>query len=517
MKSSRQSIFLFLGLLPGLGAAAAFAGFAAPARAQLPPDVWIPPTYLSPAARTMALTRGFSVVDDPLSVARLHTVFFPPSPPPLGGPVPLADIRESVCPAPAELAAYVGEPFYPQLGTRLAAASPDERLNEQLQQRLSAFRAARTGLQTEMQARLYTLREIDAPARLQSLEAFARDQAPRIAELDRAAEALRTDLLVQGGEWNAYRRWNLGAMSLPPERQQVFFFTVLRAAVFFGEGISPAQRRLLRETVIEMQDALCGAAPSAADGAWIFFSPDTARIRVPDSLPAEVAERFKAYAREKQALRDELRGALIQADKTFFIGGRAPELEALAGRQAPRIAALEARAEEIRRALKGIIRDPLRGPDLPSLPPALEERIAAYRREKLGLQKELLAKVESASGPRVPAGDAGRQDRAREAIAAFTQQNAARYAALEKTRAALRDELAHSAPAPAGDGNRSSSDRLLKNFADALQQLETWRLYRDYQAAVFEPGLSPEQRRLLFDGAIEKLALPLPGGERQPY
>jgi hypothetical protein len=27
------------------------------------------------------------------------------------------------------------------------------------------------------------------------------------------------------------------------------------------------------------------------------------------------------------------------------------------------------------------------------------------------------------------------------------------------------------------------------------------------------PGLSPEQRRLLFDAAVEKLALPLPGGE----
>ena len=27
------------------------------------------------------------------------------------------------------------------------------------------------------------------------------------------------------------------------------------------------------------------------------------------------------------------------------------------------------------------------------------------------------------------------------------------------------------------------------------------------------PGLSPEQRRLLFDAAVEELALPLPGGE----
>ena len=40
--------------------------------------------------------------------------------------------------------------------------------------------------------------------------------------------------------------------------------------------------------------------------------------------------------------------------------------------------------------------------------------------------------------------------------------------------------------------------------------------YRDYRAAVFEPGLSPEQRRLLLGGALRKLELPLLGGELQP-
>jgi hypothetical protein len=40
--------------------------------------------------------------------------------------------------------------------------------------------------------------------------------------------------------------------------------------------------------------------------------------------------------------------------------------------------------------------------------------------------------------------------------------------------------------------------------------------YRDYRAAVFEPGLSPEQRRLLLGGALRKLDLPLLGGELQP-
>ena len=40
--------------------------------------------------------------------------------------------------------------------------------------------------------------------------------------------------------------------------------------------------------------------------------------------------------------------------------------------------------------------------------------------------------------------------------------------------------------------------------------------YLDYRAAVFEPALSREQRRLLFGAALRKLDLPLPDGELQP-
>jgi hypothetical protein len=49
----------------------------------------------------------------------------------------------------------------------------------------------------------------------------------------------------------------------------------------------------------------------------------------------------------------------------------------------------------------------------------------------------------------------------------------------------------------------------------ALQQ-ESEAAFRDYRTAVFEPGLSLEQRRLLFDSAVEQLNLPLPAGELQP-
>ena len=52
-------------------------------------------------------------------------------------------------------------------------------------------------------------------------------------------------------------------------------------------------------------------------------------------------------------------------------------------------------------------------------------------------------------------------------------------------------------------------EQLLKEFAYAFQKQEAWELYREYEIAVLEPGLSPAQRELLFGAAIEKLDLPL--------
>ena len=40
--------------------------------------------------------------------------------------------------------------------------------------------------------------------------------------------------------------------------------------------------------------------------------------------------------------------------------------------------------------------------------------------------------------------------------------------------------------------------------------------FSEYRMAVFEPGFSPELRRLLFDGVVERLELPLPRGDLQP-
>jgi hypothetical protein len=59
----------------------------------------------------------------------------------------------------------------------------------------------------------------------------------------------------------------------------------------------------------------------------------------------------------------------------------------------------------------------------------------------------------------------------------------------------------------------TAPDAFLTSFLKYRREAEA---YREYDIATLEPGLSPEQRRLLFGGAIALLQLPLPGAEEQP-
>jgi len=174
-----------------------------------------------------------------------HVTYFPPDPPPLGAPLPAANATgDPAAAAPAELAAYVNEPFYAALGTRLALHD----LSQEQQRRLEDYRDAKIALQTELRAHLDALKEADAPTRLRTLEAFALEQTPRIAELEAAAEKLRHDLAgglsSSGFDWNEYHRW--GQANQPS--------TLARAAAFYLDGLSAAQRRLLREMAFELTE-----------------------------------------------------------------------------------------------------------------------------------------------------------------------------------------------------------------------------------------------------------------------
>ena len=423
-------------------------------------------------------------------------IIYPPNPPPLGAPLPIRDASAMKAGIPAELTSFLGDPFYAPLSARLVATGAEGKLSDALRARVDAYRATKIALQAELRATIDLLRETDAGARLAGLEQFAREQTPRVAALEERAEELRRDLAA-------------GSDGLRGGASRGSEATALRAAAFFQEGLSPDQRRLLRDAALEKETSAGGAQ----GGSWFLFSPAGARVPPFSGLTPELAAKVKAYQEGKNALKRELCGAVMRS-------GSVSALAELAAQQAPRFVALESVAEEIRRGL--VVRnDPTRRPELPPLPAALDARIVAYRREKLDLQKALLVRVEGVTksvtgashpGDRHASGEgsvAQQQEKVREAIAAYTRENAARYAALDKERDAIRGELARlsNANAKGTPASAASADALLKKFSDSMQQIEFWRNYRDYQIAVLQPGLSPEQRRLLFDAALEKIAL----------
>ncbi|MBE2215676.1 MAG: hypothetical protein IAE82_17520, partial [Opitutaceae bacterium] len=450
-------------------------------------------------------------------------VFFPPEPPPLGTPMPDdAPRRGHEIAAAPELGTYLGESFYPQLSTRLHLGNLSER---QLKE-LAEYRAARAALLEELRGRLAATRGLAPMQRARELESLGRAQAERLEALARREEALRTGLLRGGligalgdsGDWNQHRRWRLGtSQSLDREQTLGLEFRVMRAAAFYQDGLSAEQRGLVREVAMELQAEAYGtraAEPAtAADERLVFFPPATARVRFALDLPAPLTARIEEFRAQRKALKAELRDVLYTRDAESR-QARTAALRRLAVDQAVRIQAMEVLAEEIRLDIAALGR-PVRNPPPPLPPPDLAARITALQTEREYLNIELLgelARLRRAADAASPLTAA----QVREQLAAFRKANRTRYESLAATQAALRRELAaHFATGPR-PVSEASIDALLNARDDAQTPAALWQKYSDYADAVFTPGLSPEQRQLLFGGALEQLGFPLPSGERMP-
>ena len=477
----------------------------------------------------------------PAAANNRSPIFFPPSPPPLGAPIPPRQPPSTSITAPAGLAAYVYEPFYAPLSTRLSQAD----LTKKNLQRLDAYRSTRNRLREELIQRLDRLKDTDPATRASELGTLALAQAGELTKLEAEADDLRGDLLHGGlvgifsgtGDWNENRRWRLGEGNLSRRSADTVSaeFRVIRAAAFYQEGLSPAQRRLLREVEMELQVEAFKpktASSHTPDEKLFFFSPETARLPVATDLPASLSLKLETYEKDKSALKAELRDALYSLDSAPA-PKRAGTLRKVAETQAPHFATLEALAEEIRAEFALLPNPP--GPAVPpAFPPALSARLTVYQAEKAMLQKELQAgldevrKTKSAvnlTATGTPDGIRFETPRsetssaviaaARKSVENFNKQHQERLAALTKEREAIRADVARFA-AEKDSGSGKSVETLLNDFNTHLQQGERWQHYRYYQLAMLEPGLSPEQRRLLFEAALERLNLPLPAGEYPP-
>jgi hypothetical protein len=461
-------------------------------------------------------------------------IYFPPLPPALGEPIPANTTRTSLAKfaPPSVLANYVYEPFYAPLSPLLFT----ENLDRKRREKLDSYRAARTAALEALHTKLDSLQAAEAGARQQALAAFATEQGPTIAALEATAEELRDNFVnggffQQGSDWNVMRQWRLGDNTRWESTTDEI--KVMTGAAFFQDGLSPAQRRLLRELAMELTDSLQvpGSDMSLeAPGPFFYFAPEMARVRLPVDLPPELAAKITAYQDQKAALKAELRDVLYKQDRTFFDFKRVAALKALAEQQAPRLAALEQMAEEIRVGLAPLP-NPASPPALP-LPRELAARISTYLGQKAEWQRVMLARLESLRGDfpedrveyirqgsglaiqivanrRSSAETNAKRAAVAPALATFNAAQTERYVALNRDKEILRADVLKAVTGILGQTGGKSIDQLLRQFAYAFGQQERWERYHDYEIAVLQPGLSAAQRRLLFGAAVEKLDLPL--------
>jgi hypothetical protein len=475
--------------------------------------------------------RGFP--DSPPRTIDRLPVFFPPNPPPLGRPPARGLPSGGRYPAPPELAAYVSEFFYPALGTRLVTKNLSAKQRTQLEQ----YRAAKLALQNELRTELDRLRPAEPAARLEALTALSRRQTPKVIELEKNAEQLRRDLVTGDNNWSALRQWHLSDKARrafsPIEIAQV-----MRAYAFYENNLLPAQRRLLREISIELVFAAENTAAATAAQPYMFFPPEPARVLLPDDIPAEVAMKVASYQTKKSTLKKELYDTVYSADGATFGFLRGSPAKALAAKQVGRLAELEALAEEIRRGLSAMPPPKAERSPLPAdVDARLSDMVASYHRTQLDtaakidaiilrakdlpmqanyrfegeVLKFLVVPTRGSRGGGTAGSSPPKIDAVRAQIAAVAEDYARQIADMFIVREGIRQEIGQALNLTKPE----DIDRVLISALRLVNQRQAENSFSEYRTAVFEPGLSPEQRRLLFDGVVERLELPLPRGDLQ--
>jgi hypothetical protein len=463
-------------------------------------------------------------------------VFFPPSAPVLDTELPILAPLASGPAAPDDLAAFVGDPFYPLLGARLIA----DDLPRSVRAEVVAYREERVLLQGELKAAVASLKEAEPALRAARLADLARLQEARIAELEAKGERLIAEMRpvevlgigIPGAEnLDGFSRRVRAVRDTPSDAAGLHRESdSLRGAAFFQGGLTARQRSLLLEAAGDL-DSLAGAGTGAGPPRRLLeFSPATARVALPAALPQALEASLAAYAEIKAELKDELRNRLWET-RDESGDARRDSMAKLAAAEAPRLDRVDSLAEEIRNGL-AVLPDPAAPQPGPPLPPEITQRIGEYRRHKLELLKTLRVLLDAPQerpAPRVPP-DGDRNTLAwthetsastevqatdlKASVTEFNQRQNELLATLNREEAGIRESVAAFVRSNNGQADRKSVNDLLRDFEKARQRQELWDQYRDYQAAVLMPGLTQGQRNLLFSAALEELSLPLPVGIR---
>lgn len=498
-------------------------------------------------ALTIALRLGASgSAETVLPLGSRLAVCFPPGVPIYGeaiseGPGPLRQ-GQFQWSAPTLLADFVNEAFYPPLSTRLMTRS----LTSKVEGRLEAYRLQRSTLVNELADQLLALQGADDATREAELRAFATQQNPRIAALEREADELRR-ALIDGGllqlsvNWSRSRDWRIGVTPFKTEQaEKEAQYQVIRAAAYYENGFTIEQRGLLLELASELriqaQAAQPMPRPRTGDPAAMFFSPALSRLLLPKNATPELISLFGRFNRVKSELKQELRANVLEQDQAAP-GQRTAAFEALAEREWPKLVELEKLADQIRAAMAVIPPAPLRAG--PQIPAELTEQIKSYERDRRKFMDDFEQTLRVAMDIHRsklyvrPANEKQRQELARmlaedrfsiraQVARRFQEESRERYEEMRRRYDLIQEQLKAIAAGSLDDetGKPLTAETLLRSYHAAQERFETFGreevIYRGYRLAMLMPGLSPEQRRLLFGTALVGLAQPLPAGEPLP-
>ena len=449
-----------------------------------------------------------------------QSIFVPPAPPALGEGLPGTDnsgFGNSIA------ADCERETFY---GGYVTVAQLDK-LTAKDTERIAIYRSNRQQLLNEIRAKFEELAAATQAGRRAGLMDLAAQQETRLRSLADDAETIRSDLAWINSIFHIRIAPLGGSVSygLSPEgHRRITLFTGqarvevkdlprLFSSAYFYAGLSAEQRHMLPEIAYEQAIDPKHEGPEGkfAGAAAFFFLPATARVPLPANLPPALEEKIRDFAREKENLKSDLRAAVLR-DDYFFVMTRTRRLSALAEQQAPRFAALDALAEEIRVGLAGL--DSPYRPGNAGLPADLTLRMGSFNARKVVVRRELLNRLRQLSsahpddrfeiarqGDGLAIVQTGASPEPVAGLAEFNASQARQYTAFARESESLRRDIQNYLDGSPQRGTRTV-DQLAGDFAKAYATRENGERDRDYSRAVLEPGLSAAQRRLLFQAAL---------------
>jgi hypothetical protein len=416
--------------------------------------------------------------------------------------------------------------------------------------RIIAYQQAQQKLLDELRAEIASLAGAAPKVRAEGLSVLAAKQDARFQELEREEEAIRSDVAWVGPKLGRSLAFGFDGEPAADTPRLLFaanFYAGLSIdqrmllaeiahetdAASFAAGQGPIGRpvvtvrsseplplemkakiqRMIKEKEAQLEKTSLPISPPPADPAVIYFLPATARLHLPAALPPELDAKVRRFLEKKKDLKDELRAMVLREDY-ILSSTRTRRFEALAAAQAPRFAELGALAEEIRVGLAQIgFRD---RPDGLELPAELTKRVGSFYARKVQVRRELLAELRklrseypgasfsfniTEHGDGLAIVQTGADGKAAAAVAEFNASQAGQYSQFVQESESLRREIEQYLRRNPSQANRSV-DQLAADFVRAYEGQGQMERYREYSRAVLEPGLSPAQRRLLFNAAL---------------